>query len=94
MTTVSVRELKTNLSEYLRRTSSGEQLTITSRGKPIAVLTPVSESDEQRLDRKLRELEAKGVLRVGIGKPKALHPRIKLRGKGPSVSEMVIEDRR
>jgi prevent-host-death family protein len=42
---VGVRELRQNLSKYLRRVERGEQLEVTERGKPVAVLRPVDESD-------------------------------------------------
>ncbi|MGD9753596.1 MAG: type II toxin-antitoxin system Phd/YefM family antitoxin [Acidimicrobiia bacterium] len=37
---VAVRELKAKLSAYLARASAGEVLTVTDRGRPIAVLGP------------------------------------------------------
>ena len=90
-----MRDLKTNLASYLRRIESGEQITVTRRGKPLATITPIGETYEQRIERKFRELEARGVLTRGNGgKPQGLHPRIRLRGKGPTLSEMIIEDRR
>ncbi len=98
MATVSVRELKNRLSEHLRRLEDGETITVTRRGKPVAVMTapPGAETGDEALQRKLLELQAKGILvqagRVGT-KPKGLSPGIKLRGEGPSMSEMVLEDR-
>ena len=45
-----MRELRQNLSLYLRRVIAGERLQVTERGKPVAVLGPVeSESPLQRL---------------------------------------------
>lgn len=41
---VGVRELRQNLSVYLRRVKRGERLEVTERGRPVAVLVPVSES--------------------------------------------------
>ena len=38
---VAVRELKNRLSEYLRRVQSGEEVVVTSRGKPVAQLLPI-----------------------------------------------------
>jgi prevent-host-death family protein len=40
---VGVRELRQNLSVYLRRTLAGETLEVTDRGTPVALLTPVPE---------------------------------------------------
>jgi prevent-host-death family protein len=37
---VAVRELKAKLSAYLARASAGEVLTVTDRGRPVAVLGP------------------------------------------------------
>jgi prevent-host-death family protein len=38
---VAIRDLKAKLSSYLKRASSGELITVTDRGRPIAVLGPV-----------------------------------------------------
>jgi len=41
---VAVRELKAKLSAYLQRAAGGEMITVTDRGRPIAVLGPVIET--------------------------------------------------
>jgi len=38
---VGVRELRQNLSQYLRRVQRGETLEVTDHGKPVAVLAPL-----------------------------------------------------
>jgi prevent-host-death family protein len=38
---VAVRQLKAQLSAYLKRAAAGELITVTDRGRPIAVLGPV-----------------------------------------------------
>jgi prevent-host-death family protein len=40
---VGVRQLRQNLSVYLRRTLAGETLEVTDRGQPVALLTPLPE---------------------------------------------------
>ncbi|MGH9114079.1 MAG: type II toxin-antitoxin system Phd/YefM family antitoxin [Acidimicrobiales bacterium] len=40
---VAVRELKAKLSAYLKQAAAGEMITVTDRGRPIAVLGPVLE---------------------------------------------------
>jgi prevent-host-death family protein len=40
---VGVRELRQNLSVYLRRTLAGETLEVTDRGQPVALLAPLPE---------------------------------------------------
>lgn len=37
---VAVRELKSKLSAYLQRAAAGEHITVTDRGRPVAVLGP------------------------------------------------------
>ena len=37
---VAVRELKAKLSAYLQRAAAGEMITVTDRGRPVAVLGP------------------------------------------------------
>jgi prevent-host-death family protein len=48
---VGVRQLRQNLSRYLRRVARGERLEVTDRGRPVALLGPIgeSESPQQRL---------------------------------------------
>jgi prevent-host-death family protein len=41
MDRVGVRELRQNLSVYLRRVGRGETLEVTERGRPVAVLRPI-----------------------------------------------------
>jgi prevent-host-death family protein len=41
---VGVRELRQNLSWYLRRVARGEPFEVTERGKPVAVLDPIHDS--------------------------------------------------
>ncbi|MBA2691665.1 MAG: type II toxin-antitoxin system prevent-host-death family antitoxin [Rubrobacter sp.] len=40
---VGVRELRQNLSVYLRRVAEGETLEVTERGRPVAVIAPLPE---------------------------------------------------
>ncbi len=37
---VAIRELKAGLSAYVRRAAAGELITVTDRGRPVAVLGP------------------------------------------------------
>ncbi|XVS63181.1 type II toxin-antitoxin system Phd/YefM family antitoxin [Actinosynnema sp. CA-299493] len=40
MESIGVRELRQNASVYLRRVASGESITVTDHGVPVAVLNP------------------------------------------------------
>ena len=48
---VGVRELRQNLSKYLRRVERGETLEVTERGHAVAVLGPLPEREERAIDR-------------------------------------------
>lgn len=41
MSEIASRELRNSTAEVLRRVEAGEQVTITSRGRPVAELSPV-----------------------------------------------------
>lgn len=56
MTTVGIFEAKTHLSALIARVAKGEKITITVRGKPVAVLKPV-------IDDKAESMEAVEALR-------------------------------
>lgn len=95
MTEVSVRELKSKLAEYLRRAEAGEEIAVTRRGKRVAVLRSDGNAGKPKtLEEKLADLQARGIIHwsgkkfVPSGRP------IPLRGEGPTMSEMIIEDRR
>ena len=50
-TEAGIRQLKNNLSAYLRQVKAGGTVIITARGKPIGRITPMTESVEERLER-------------------------------------------
>lgn len=94
---VSVRELKSRLSEYLRKLTPGEEITVTSHGKPVARLLP----PRGKPAKKRSEAEAIAFLRsrpwirpgsvgkkrVGLARP------IKLKSGEKTLSEIVSEMR-
>ncbi|MBF2057204.1 MAG: type II toxin-antitoxin system Phd/YefM family antitoxin [Cyanobacterium sp. T60_A2020_053] len=54
MNIVNIHEAKTQLSQLLSRVEKGEKIIIANRGKPIAYLTPYSESSSsQRIEGRL-----------------------------------------
>lgn len=70
-TSTSVVQLKSRLSEYLRRVKAGGELVITERGVPVARLVPL-DATERRTTRRLR-LSKTGIVRPGRGRlPKVL----------------------
>ncbi|HEY7650730.1 MAG TPA: type II toxin-antitoxin system prevent-host-death family antitoxin [Methylomirabilota bacterium] len=72
---VGVRELRQNLSVYLRRVKKGETLEVKERGHRVAVLAPAG-ARSTALDRLIaagRATPARGDL-LGLGKPIGKRP--------------------
>jgi prevent-host-death family protein len=86
---VGIRELKSRLSEYMRRVKSGQTIVVTRHGKPIGEIVPVKTSLEERLHAMVTAglAEWNGQELVPY-KPVAVN-----RGEG-QVSDLVVEDRR
>jgi prevent-host-death family protein len=89
MSNVGVRELKARLSQQLKRVQRGSRLTITDRGRPIAVLSPV---EPQANAAWAWRMVAEGRASWSGGKPRGLSVPVPARGR--PTSRMVIEDRR
>jgi prevent-host-death family protein len=85
---VQIRELRQNLSKYVRRVLAGESLEVTERGRPVALLVPLPENG--------------GVLERLAAEGKATPPRLDPQRLGPptavslktSVSRALREQRR
>jgi antitoxin (DNA-binding transcriptional repressor) of toxin-antitoxin stability system len=92
MIRVGIKEAKNNLSDLLRRVTSGEEVILTKRGKPIARIAKDNGNHKPARD-VLLPLAQEGiaVLPSRELRKSDLTP-VKVAGK--SVSEMVIEDRR
>ncbi len=62
---VSIAELKDNLSAYLGRVRRGEEVLVRDRNVPVAKIVPLSASGD--VDAELAALAAEGKLRLGEG---------------------------
>ncbi len=86
--TVGIRELKTNLSAYMRRVKAGESVIITEHGNPVGQIIPISESVEA----KMHALVESGFAEWNGEKFVAHTPTIKLQGKR-TIASIVSENR-
>lgn len=82
---VGVRELRDNLSRYLDRVRSGEEMVVTDRGRAIARVLPMG------TDRVLDQLIADGVVTPARKQSRRLPRPIRAAG---TVSDLVVEQRR
>ncbi|HIJ54925.1 MAG TPA: type II toxin-antitoxin system Phd/YefM family antitoxin [Deltaproteobacteria bacterium] len=89
METIGIRELKENLSRYMKRVKTGERIIVTDRKKEIAIIMPLEKKSNEE---KIYQLIQRGMACWSGGKPKGMPTRIVSMGK--SVSDAVIENRR
>jgi len=87
-TTIGIRDLKAHLSNYVQQAKSGNVVVITERGQPVARLTPIRPTIEQRLD----ELIEAGLLEWSGQRLSPSTPVIATRGN-KTVAELLLEDR-
>ena len=90
MTTVSISELKANLSHYVREVRRGGEVQILDRGKPVAKLVATAAGEDQGARERLI---SQGVIRPCRGGAAAIldKPRLVL---PVSISEALAEDRK
>ncbi|MHB8695251.1 MAG: type II toxin-antitoxin system Phd/YefM family antitoxin [Solirubrobacteraceae bacterium] len=83
---VGIRELRADLSRWVKRVHEGEEVVVTDRGKAVARLVPVA--GERTIDRLIREGLVTPAPRPWRGKlPRPIE------GAGP-LSDIVLDDRR
>ena len=85
---VSIRELKSRLSHYLRLTREGESVVITDRGVPIGRIVPIG----QDLAQKIEAMRAAGLIEWNGRKLPPRKPLGKVKGS-KTVAELLVEDR-
>jgi prevent-host-death family protein len=93
---VSVRDVKARLSWYLRKAHAGQDVVITSRGRPVARLLAVPEQSGVRpsAEEILERLKLLPGVRLGAGgKPQGAKRPIRIRPGQKSLAEIVLEDR-
>lgn len=86
---VGVRELRQNLSVYLRRVKQGETLEVTERGLPVALLAPLK-PETSTIERWIAE----GKIRPAQGDPRELTPPARASVSFDELMEALMEQRR
>ena len=93
MSTVGIKELKNRLTQYLRRTKQGEEVIVTERGTPIALIQPIrGASKAVSREARLAGLAAQGAIVLPSQKPLKRVRLVKVAGK--PISKIIAEDRR
>jgi prevent-host-death family protein len=78
--TAGIRDLKDNLSEYVRRVEAGERISVTAHGRIVAMLVPAENGGRDRRPTRFDELVADGTIRLPLeaGDPLEDWPAIRL----------------
>jgi prevent-host-death family protein len=91
--TVGVRELKNRLTSYLKLVKGDQEVIITERRKPIALIQPLRGAGAPKsLEARLATLAAQGEVILPEGRVCPRRRRFKIAGR--PLSELIIEDRR
>ncbi len=96
MESVGVRELKNRLAYYLRIVRQGKTVVVTTHGKPVARLTPISTQWKTALppdlEERMWELVAEGLVNWS-GKASQVPEPVAV-NRGPElISDLVVKDR-
>ena len=86
--TVGIRDLKAQLSNYLRQVKAGTTLIITERGRPVGRIVPLTPSVEDRV----QELVQAGLMAWSGSKLVPMAPVARTRGTR-TVADLLLEDR-
>jgi antitoxin (DNA-binding transcriptional repressor) of toxin-antitoxin stability system len=93
MNSAGIRELKNNLSRYIRRVEAGERFAVTDHGRTVAELGPPLAPEGPLQPSRYAELVRSGAARPPAedGDPFADWPAIRL--KRGTVATLIAEDR-
>ena len=88
-----VRELKDNLSHYIRRVESGERIAITAHGRVVAELGPPAHRLRSGRRTRYDDLVASGVIRLPVEDGDPLADWVALRLPAGTAAALIDEDR-
>lgn len=86
---VGIRDLKAQLSSYIKQVKKGHTVVITERGKAVGRITPTEES----LDDRIHALVRAGVVSWNGKRLKVGRPAAKLKPASKTLAEIVSENR-
>ena len=90
---VGIKELKNSLTRYLRLTKHGEEVVVTERGTPIALIQAIKGAHKAiSLEAKLSRAAAQGLVALPTRKPSRRIRRVNASGK--PISKIIGEERR
>jgi len=88
---LGLREANQQFSKAMKAVKEGKEVILTERGKPIAVIKPLSQA--KTVEATIRRLEAEGILRPALKRGPMPVWRSPVRIKGKPLSETIREER-
>ena len=96
MITKGIREIKENLSKYLHMVKEGEDVVVTERGIPVAVIRSLPEKGN--IEKKLLKAAAQNLIqlpkRSGFLRSRRKELKRYFKGEGKTLPEIIMEERR
>ena len=87
---IGLREANLHFSRYIQQVREGQQIILTERGEPMALLKPLRSSSDT-LENRLQDLEMRGLLRRASKGTFRLPRAVRIQGK--RLSEFVSAER-
>ena len=89
---IGLREANQRFSQTIKAVRAGQEVILTDRGHPIAVITPIT--DKGGRDAMLQTMAEQGLITVAARKGPMPTPRWRpVKVKGKPVSQTIIDDR-
>jgi prevent-host-death family protein len=93
MSTVGIKELKNRLTHYLRQVKMGEEIVVTERERPIALLQRIDAAEEPvSIEARLAKAASEGWLTLPRGSRKLSRIR-KVKVRGVSAAKTISQER-
>ena len=92
-TATGIRELKNNLSLYVRRVEAGERIAVTAHGRIVAELGPPASAMAGKRRTRFDELVADGVIRLPVEKGDPMEDWSTLRLPAGTAAALIDADR-
>jgi prevent-host-death family protein len=93
MTSTGIRELKNNLSRYMRQVEAGERVAITAHGRVVAELVPPGTMSRAGRRSRFDELVSAGVIRPPVEAGDPLEQWLDIRLPPGTAAALIDSDR-
>jgi len=93
MLTVGIRELKNKLTYYLKAVKKGDDIVVTERGTPVAILHNLDRNEETAsVEERMASLSRDGL--ISLPQKTVFPPVERVMIKGALISRTIVDERR